>query len=301
MKELETIKRTLQKHLLSKMKVNDFVKTEMTLAVLEKYAPDSDAQQAYFLLHNYGLIGNIQNLQEIAFLQKAHICLRQCSSKQNWGKLFEQYRENIPENLRIYKITEETEKTKKVFKFSRNSKSTIAPERIEIYLDYIIHFQEKHHTHYAKAGNYQFWLESKETPWAEVKIPEHEPKMPRFPQPKAERKVISIAINELLASAEEMKKINPKDFCYSVLKENTIKTVKENQVIPATELTIQEVVNLVGMVGSGKSTLIKVLSYHLAKRNQKVVMVLDTIADTLQMYAYFKKIGFESYPFDWTK
>ena len=82
MTNIETLKKTLRSYLPSEIDMNDFIKTEMTLAVLEHLAPNGDAGQAYLLLHNYSLIGNITEKDETAFLQKAHIFLRYCSSKQ---------------------------------------------------------------------------------------------------------------------------------------------------------------------------------------------------------------------------
>ena len=59
MTRIETLKKTLRSYLPYEIDMNDFIKAEMTLAVLEHLAPNEDAGQAYLLLHNYSLIGNI--------------------------------------------------------------------------------------------------------------------------------------------------------------------------------------------------------------------------------------------------
>lgn len=115
--------------------------------------------------------------------------------------------------------------------------------------------------------------------------------MPVSPTPKKIRKKISVSTDELLASAAEMAEKKPDDYCYSILKSNTLKTVTEGNVKSANRLEIDKITNLVGMVGSGKSTLMKVLSYHLAKADKKVVLVLDTVSSVLEMCSYLSQFG----------
>lgn len=115
--------------------------------------------------------------------------------------------------------------------------------------------------------------------------------MPVSPTPKKIRKKISVSTDELLASAAEMAEKKPDDYCYSILKSNTLKAVTEGNVKSANRLEIDKITNLVGMVGSGKSTLMKVLSYHLAKADKKVVLVLDTVSSVLEMCSYLSQFG----------
>ncbi|MFR5051761.1 MAG: hypothetical protein ACLTCP_10880 [Ruminococcus bicirculans (ex Wegman et al. 2014)] len=69
------------------------------------------------------------------------------------------------------------------------------------------------------------------------------------------------------------------DYCYSILKSNTLKTSEGN--VGAKRLEIDKITNLVGMVSSGKSTLMKVLSYHLAKAD-KGSFLCDTVSSVLE-------------------
>ncbi len=290
MSKLESIKKTLRSYMPYDIPVNDFVMTEMTLAVLEDIAPESNPESAYLLLHNYTIIGKTSDPKKAAFLQKAHICLRQCSSKQKWQQLLEQYQDSRLENIRYYTLIPEVKEGKSILRLEHNSRSIPSPERRDSYLEHICHFKEKHNMNYAKAGTYQFWTDISENPWVEVKIPIRKPKMPVLHAPKNERAAITVKIADLFSTAEEMRKILPEDYCADTLKNNIIKIVIGNRVILAENLTIQEVVNLVGMVGSGKSTLMKVLTYHLSKQDKKVMLVMDTVADVLHMYHYFRRL-----------
>lgn len=293
MSSLETIKRSLRNYLPTSVNIDDFIKAEMTLALLEKCKPEGDPTKAYLLLHNYSLLGEVV-CDETAFLfQKAHRLLHSCSSKMNWVKVLENYR-NAQSEFCLYIFTEKIEKGSKVLKFARNTELAVEPDRAYVYFEYIRKHKEDRHFGYAKGGKYGYSIKDKTSSTvysADVKIPDRTPQMPVSPPPKKTRKTISVSTDELLASAAEMAEKKPDDYCYSILKSNTLKAVTEGNVKSANRLEIDKITNLVGMVGSGKSTLMKVLSYHLAKADKKVVLVLDTVSSVLEMCYYLSQFG----------
>lgn len=293
MSSLETIKRSLRNYLPTSVNIDDFVKAEMTLALLEKCKPEGDPTKAYLLLHNYSLLGEVVCDETAFLLQKAHRLLHSCSSKMNWAKVLENYRNAQPEFC-LYIFTEEIEKGSKVLKFARNTELAVEPDRVDVYFEYIRKHKEERHFEYAKGGKYSYSIKDKTSSTvysADVKIPDRTPQMPISPPPKKTRKEISVSTDELLASAAEMAEKKPDDYCYSILKSNTLKAVTEGNVKSAKRLEIDKITNLVGMVGSGKSTLMKVLSYHLAKADKKVVLVLDTVSSVLEMCSYLSQFG----------
>ena len=178
--------------------------------------------------------------------------------------------------------------------FARNTELAVEPDRADVYFEYIRKHKEEKHFGYAKGGEYSYSIKDKTSSTvysADVEIPDRTPQMPISPPPKKTRKKISVSTDELLASAAEMAEKKPDDYCYSILKSNTLKAVTEGNVKSANRLEIDKITNLVGMVGSGKSTLMKVLSYHLAKADKKVVLVLDTVSSVLEMCSYLSQFG----------
>lgn len=293
MSSIETIKRSLRNYLPTSVNIDDFIKAEMTLALLEKCKPEGDPTKAYLLLHNYSLLGEVVCDETAFLLQKAHRLLHSCSSKMNWAKVLENYRNAQPEFC-LYIFTEKIEKGSKVLKFARNTELAVEPDRVDVYFEYIRKHKEERHFEYAKGGKYSYSIKDKTSSTvysADVKIPDRTPQMPVSPPPKKTRKKISVSTDELLASAAEMAEKKPDDYCYSILKSNTLKAVTEGNVKSANRLEIDKITNLVGMVGSGKSTLMKVLSYHLAKADKKVVLVLDTVSSVLEMCSYLSQFG----------
>ena len=211
----------------------------------------------------------------------------------NWVKVLENYR-NAQSEFCLYIFTEKIEKGSKVLKFARNTELAVEPDRAYVYFEYIRKHKEDRHFGYAKGGKYSYSIKDKTSSTvysADVKIPDRTPQMPVSPPPKKTRKTISVSTDELLASAAEMAEKKPDDYCYSILKSNTLKAVTEGNVKSANRLEIDKITNLVGMVGSGKSTLMKVLSYHLAKADKKVVLVLDTVSSVLEMCYYLSQFG----------
>ena len=293
MSSLETIKRSLRNYLPTSVNIDDFVKAEMTLALLEKCKPEGDPTKAYLLLHNYSLLGEVVCDETAFLLQKAHRLLHSCSSKVNWAKVLENYR-NAQSEFCLYIFTEKIEKGSNVLKFARNTELAVEPDRADVYFEYIRKHKEDKHFEYAKGGKYSYSIKDKTSSTvysADVKIPDRTPQMPISPPPKKTRKEISVSTDELLASAAEMAEKKLDDYCYSILKSNTLKAVTEGNVKSAKRLEIDKITNLVGMVGSGKSTLMKVLSYHLAKADKKVVLVLDTVSSVLEMCSYLSQFG----------
>lgn len=293
MSSLETIKRSLRNYLPTSVNIDDFIKAEMTLALLEKCKPEGDPTKAYLLLHNYSLLGEVVGDDTAFLFQKAHRLLHSCSSKMNWVKVLENYR-NAQSEFCLYIFTEKIEKGSKVLKFARNTELAVEPDRAYVYFEYIRKHKEDRHFGYAKGGKYSYSIKDKTSSTvysADVKIPDRTPQMPVSPPPKKTRKTISVSTDELLASAAEMAEKKPDDYCYSILKSNTLKAVTEGNVKSANRLEIDKITNLVGMVGSGKSTLMKVLSYHLAKADKKVVLVLDTVSSVLEMCYYLSQFG----------
>lgn len=293
MSSLETIKRSLRNYLPTSVNIDDFIKAEMTLAILEKCKPEGDPTKAYLLLHNYSLLGEVVCDETAFLLQKAHRLLHSCSSKMNWAKVLENYR-NAQSEFCLYIFTEKIEKGSKVLNFARNTELAVEPDRADVYFEYIRKHKEEKHFGYAKGGEYSYSIKDKTSSTvysADVKIPDRTPQMPISPPPKKTRKKISVSTAELLASAAEMAEKKPDDYCYSILKSNTLKAVTEGNVKSANMLEIDKITNLVGMVGSGKSTLMKVLSYHLAKADKKVVLVLDTVSSVLEMCSYLSQFG----------
>lgn len=278
--------------------LRQFMDTERVLSVLERIDANGDAAKAYLLLCNYAVIGKIQNAQEAAYLEKAHLFLRTYSSKRNWEFALDAYQNAVFDGIRQYIITNGIDNNgRTILRIARNTGSIPAQNRYDIYYDEIINYKEDNSIpQYAKNGMFSYKIDSVKAPRAEVTLPVCEVSAANSFVPMEQRKSLVITITELLHAALEMKKTLPDDYCYNILSSNSIKKVMDAQVTDCDCLRMHEVVNMVGMVGSGKSTMIKVISYYLAKRGYKIVLVVDTVTEVMSLYKYFDSLSLSVSP-----
>ena len=269
--------------------IADFIDTEKVLAVLEFVAPQHDVYKAYLLLCNYSLIGQISDNKKLAFLEKARFRLRKYSSKKNWYEVIDQYFSVKFDGIRLYDRIEIENSGKSIYTIQRRT-SVIESDRFFAYIDDLQNYKEPHYFNTAPKGKYNYTVDNKGN-IAAVEIDQKpENRNNEIPQ-KAERDIITVSIPELIAAADEMSELIHRDYCAETLRKTVIKECVCNKVSETDTLEINEVINIVGMVGAGKSTLIKILAYYLTGMKKKLLIVLDTVADVLELYLYFKELN----------
>lgn len=294
--DLTTVKKELKNYtsFSGSYNINDFIMTEMVIFAVLKETPHKDVEQAYLLLCNYSVIGKINNSQSAAFLQKAHRRLRQYSSKRRWTIALERYCDAVFDDIRYYLIKEEVdEKGKRHLIAEKNPESVPAPDRTEAYLSDILNFSVSHDIIYAKKGKANY---NNDSVLLTVDIPENITPENITVSKKGKRKEIKVTLDDLLEAGRRMNELDSLNHCYDTLKTNILKSVKSSHVLESEAMLINECINIVGMVGSGKSTMIKALSYHLANKGKKIVIVLDTVFDVMEMYGYFRKLKLKVSP-----
>ena len=150
------------------------------------------------------------------------------------------------------------------------------------------------------AGTYRYTYPNLETGEAEpVSIRfEKDAEPPAIPSASenGRREPITISVEELLQAAKEMAERSRADPCYTILRTNVLKEINGSSVQPSSTFTIQQVVNVVGMVGAGKSTLIKVLAFWFHKNGHRMAIVVDTVAEVLHLQQYLAALGVTASP-----
>lgn len=294
MSEYNTVLSTLTAVLHDKSSAKELTEVEMLLVLMERYGADSDPYKAYLLLCGYSVVGGAGDSISAALLQKAHRRLLKYSSKRNWEEALDKYKSEMYDSVRLYYI----EESDAGCRLKRNPASIPAPDRAAAYINEIKTQPRKANTRYATKGAYTYKVSRQQGSVAEktVRLDVSAPAQPRHSVPKPERQPISVSIAELLGSAKEMHSINPEDYCFEVLSKNRILEAVGNTLFPAILLEIRRTINMVGMVGSGKSTLIKALTYHLSKQGKRIVLVVDTADEVLRFSRYFSELGVSAAP-----
>lgn len=280
------------------MSLSRFAAIEAVLYLLSLTAPDADPTKAYLLFTQYQLIGTTQCSNIEHTLQQARFKLGYYRSQKYWQDDLREYRKKRYDAVRAFSIQQVDEKrsfSKAIgpypYPYEERAKEWVRfwPERVE----------DLKAPTYAESGTYRYMysLESGDSETVRVKLNcAGVDTAWSMPVEKNCRPPITISMKELLSTAEKMAEICPGDPCFTILKTNILKEVNGSTVQPCSELTIREVVNMVGMVGAGKSTLIKVLSFWFHQHGLRMAVVVDTVAETLSLQKYLSSLGVAASP-----
>lgn len=113
---------------------------------------------------------------------------------------------------------------------------------------------------------------------------------------KGARTPLHIPMEELLECAKAMEEKGCEHYYLKVLSQNQLLSVESGKTVSADALHIDRVTNIIGMVGSGKSTLIKVLAFWANQYHKRVVIVMDTVAEAFQLWGVLREAGVSCSP-----
>ena len=277
-----------------------FATIEAVLHLLYINAPEADPQKAYLLFAQYQLIGITQCSAMDHLLQNARHTLGYYRSRKYWQDNFSEYCDPKYSAIRAFSVTSNAgglrlSKAELGYPYSYEKRCT-EWDRL-----WNTAGKEKQKLPVAEDGRFSYVYQGSENGEAErvyITFPKKQGKTQSasacaHEEPKAP---IRITIAELLECAKKMRKIKPDDYCYQILQQNVIKEVNNGKVSLCQELNIDQVVNIVGMVGSGKSTLIKVLSFWAHAHQKQMVVVVDTVTEVLNLWQYLNGFGVQCSP-----
>lgn len=281
------------------MPIVRFAAIEAVLHLLTLNAPGADPTKAYLLFTQYQLIGTTVCTDMEHTLQRARHTLGYYRSQKYWQDDLRDYQDPKYNAVRAFSF----ETSDEIVSFSKAEGAYPYPykERQKEWTRFWPECSEQSTpSSYAGAGTYRYLypnLDNGEVETVQVKFQNDRivPIQPKIPE-KGCRAPISISLDELLNTAKEMSEIRPGDPCYMILKTNILKQINSTSVNECTELTIREVINIVGMVGAGKSTLIKVLAFWCHQNGHRITVVVDTVAEVLNLQKYLTAFGVTASP-----
>lgn len=285
-------------HIEDAMPLSRFAAIEAVLYLLHLAAPDADPAKAYLLFTQYQLIGATQCTPLEHTLQQARFRLGYYRSQKYWQDDLREYRKPCYDAVRAFSIRETDDKRS----FSKAVEPYPYPyqERQKEWVRFWPENVESATTPaFADNGTYRYIynLESGESETVHVKLNcANIGAAWATPPVKSGGAPITIPVSELLSAAEKMAEMHPGDPCHTILKTNILKKINGSAVQPCSEFVIRDVVNMVGMVGAGKSTLIKVLSFWCHQHGLRMAVVVDTVAETLNLQKYLSDLGVAASP-----
>lgn len=281
------------------MPIARFAAIEAVLHLLALNAPDADPVKAYLLFTQYQLIGTTACTDMEHILQRARHTLGYYRSQKYWQDDLRDYQDPKYDAVRAFSF-ENCDGIVSFFKAEGAYPYPYEARQKEWTRFWPECFEESKAPSYAGDGTYRYLypnLENGEVETVQVKFENVSiaPVQPNIPE-KGCRAPISISLDELLNTAKEMTEICPGDPCHMILKTNILKQTNGASVNECTELTFREVINIVGMVGAGKSTLIKVLAFWCHQNGHRITIVVDTVAEVLNLQKYLSAFGVTASP-----
>ncbi|MEL1135058.1 hypothetical protein AAC978_07720 [Desulfitobacterium sp. THU1] len=298
--ELKDIEQKLKPHYSYEARrvlhITKFIKTEILLRLLNRIALDDDVKKAYLLLTRLHLIGKRTFSNEDFILYTASHILKELRSKKIWEEYLAAYK-RIDTGLRLFCIEDDGGF------YLTKSNNIPYYDRGHDYDKLLMNLPERKKVKTSFAGElvpYSFYHQKN-------------PEIIRFPnnikldyQPSLKDKkggAIKISAQNIYEAAEEMdRRLNESsrsgeraNWLESVQK-LTFKEVKQGKLHLSDTLKIENLCNIVGMVGSGKSTLMQVVAFWTASKGYRNVLVLDSVTEVLKTVKFFRCLGISASP-----
>lgn len=288
-----------------------FLEVETILYLYELLVPENpsrSALEAWVLISGYMITG----VNDQPYQQRACLLLRQrlryVKTASAWHWWFRWYREQ-PEPIRLYKVERLAEDT---LTFHQQAYSAVLRgERLAAYERLLTAVsieppQETKHR-WAEAGTYHYSVDGQTFA---VNINEAMAKVadtstPRYPlQARSSREPLAIDLDELLITAQEVDNLEaqlrlsfPGNWHSRLVKLQFASTLPESEPTPQRTIELNGLFHLAGALGVGKSSLIWVLTYHLArKRELHVTVMLNTVVEAIQMAVWLRRLGVAAAP-----
>lgn len=269
---------------------------ELGLTLLREIAPEEPAASVSALLSGYRFpVEALLNDANWWLVKKARFYLLRRKGNQ-WERSLCEYI-SIPEILRIFSLTDISEVPQLI-------PSSTYPRRLQLYQQTLSATPEhkKRQTQLAKPGYWYAKISHKGNSPAEVpvNIPQAvanlapAPQVSLHPRRTKDNPSHTVTLEELLISAQEMD-CKLAESGYS--QENyhcrlqgialRLYDASTDDFSPGSELKLEQLVHIVGLLNVGKSTLLEVLVYHLAKQGYRCGLIVNDVVAQVRLASLF--------------
>jgi hypothetical protein len=284
------------------------VEVELGLTLLKEIAPEEAAISVSGLLSGYRFPVsflqtdinlpsdiNLQSDSNWFLVQKARFYLVHRKGNQ-WERSLSEYI-NIPEILRIYSLTDINQSPQLI-------PSSTYPRRWQLYRQ-TLSATPPHKKTKIKLANPGYWYAKiSHKGNAPIEVPINIPQAVSHQASSSqvsfhrtrtqENPAHTITLDELLISAQEMdsqlakSRYDPENY-YSRLQGIALRLYddKSDDFSPGCELKLEQLIHIVGLLNVGKSTLLEVLIYHLAKQGYRCALIVNDVVASVRLASLF--------------
>lgn len=267
------------------MRKSEFLNVEFGLHLLSQVAPDERAEALPSLLTGYRFPLPADSEDNASQQQKGRRLLTYFASAYQWKGALRRYW-RVDERFRSYEVAEDLGQFKP-------KPVTIASDRTGVYAD-AIRDRVPYRTgkiSWAKSGRYRL---PSDGIVREVALPNDlvfESPPSHNVSPQSERPPISVTWSELQDTARWMDGRSRRTNWESSIEKIQLELTQDSELQPADCLTIDGLAHVIGMVSSGKSTLMDVLTVWAARNDRKVTVVVDDVISALNRAQLFHELG----------
>ena len=273
------------------MRKSEFLNVELGLHFLSQTAPGESAHALPALLTGYRFAAPRDATVEAKIVQKGRRLLTYFGSDYQWKSALRRYR-RIEDRFRAFDVDENLADF-------RPKAVTIAPDRLETIAEALSE-RVPYRTdtvRWACAG--RFHLPSARTA-REVVLPTDlvfDPPTGHCVSVEADRPSIEVTWDDLKETAQWMdgRATKRTNWAESIDKIQ-LEVVDDAALKRSAELTIAGLTHVIGMVSSGKSTLMDVLTVWAVRNENTVTIVVDDVISALNRAQLFHELGFDVAP-----
>ena len=275
---------------------------ELGLRLLERLDPSRGAGGAYALLSGYpfaAAMGIAPAPDQQAMLTVARHLLWRLRRGRQWAQALDTYQE-LPERLRGYRIPAGYGPPRRV-------EPTVAAGRFELYDQTLSQLPGFDRRVLKLAGPGPSRFTERRRP-AAVTIPgelclDPAPGHDLTSNPQAARGPLEVPLAELADTASwmdsEEQRLGLKPGSWAArLADTNLDTISPDggTFLPSAVLKVDRLLHLVGMVGSGKSTLMTLIAAWAARKRLRITLVVGDVAEQLTLTALFRDLGLPAAP-----
>jgi len=309
MRHWYSLKRQMQKakivpSIWSEHELSLFLEVEALLHLVETLRSDLNAQEAWMLVSGYVVEGLNDTPDQRRMCLQLRIHLRYVKTASAWRSWFTWYREQ-PLQARLYTSSQDK-------RLERVGGCVLMEDRLEAYEALLIGQEQTSivasHEEYASAGQeYTFIVDGVAQ---KLMIPAEFQQFAglqtsgRIVPSRTRREALIVNLHTLLQTAAE---IDALEFEVGIAKRGHWKKRLERLIFsqrtaietfqPSQTITLEGLYHLAGALGVGKSTIIWVLTYHLARYESKhITVVMNTVVETISFAVWLRQLGVQAAP-----
>lgn len=269
---------------------------ELGLALLREVVPEEPATSVSALLLGYRFpVDALKSDENWLLVQKARFYLVRCKGSQ-WERSLSEYI-NTPEIIRIFSLTDPSHVPQLI-------PSSTYPRRLQLYRQ-TLSTTPQHRKQEVKLATPGYWYAKiSHKGHSPVEIPINIPKAVATlaPSPQislhhtrtALNPTYTVTLEELLQDAQEMdcklaESGQEAENYHARLSGIALRLydVTSDDFHPGTELKLEQLIHIVGLLNVGKSTLLEVLIYHLAKQGYRCGLIVNDVVAQVRLASLY--------------